>query len=237
MERPSMEHPDMERPDIERPNIERPGMERPSRVDDLGPRQRKILEYLLSTIEDRGYPPSVREIGSAVGLASPSTVHTHLAALERKGYLRRDPTKPRAIEVRYAPEVGPVSRRSGVRHVPLVGRIAAGSPTHAVEEVEDVLPLPASLVGEGTCFVLRIRGDSMIGAGINDGDLVVVRKQERAETGDVVAALLEDEATAKTLIRQDGRIILRPENPALQPIELNDESRILGKVVALLRSY
>ncbi len=212
-------------------------MPRPSRVKDLGPRQRKILDYILQTVESRGYPPSVREIADAVGLASPSTVHAHLSALERKGYLHRDPSKPRAIEVHYAPEVGPVAKRSNVRHVPLVGRIAAGTPTQAFEDVEDVLALPASMVGEGTFFMLRVKGDSMIEAGINDGDLVVVRKQEEADHGDIVAALLEDEATVKTLVRQNGQTILRPENAALAPIEVTGESRILGKVVGLLRSY
>lgn len=212
-------------------------MPRTSRVNDLGPRQRKILDHILQTVESRGYPPSVREIADAVGLASPSTVHAHLSALERKGYLHRDPSKPRAIEVHYAPEVGPVAKRSSVRHVPLVGRIAAGSPTEAIEDVEEVLALPASMVGEGTFFMLRVKGDSMIEAGIHDGDLVVVRKQDEADHGDIVAALLEDEATVKTLVRQNGQTILRPENAALAPIEVTGDSRILGKVVGLLRSY
>ena len=212
-------------------------MARTTTVADLGVRQRRILEFILSTVEQRGYPPSVREIAEAVGLASPSTVHAHLEALQRKGYLRKDATKPRAIAVHYAPDVGPVEQRSSVRHVPLVGRIAAGPATQALEDVEDVFAVPASLVGEGTFFMLRVKGDSMIGAGINDGDYVVVRKQEDARPGDIVAALLDDEATVKTLARDGGRSILRPENPALAPIEVTADTRILGKVVALMRSY
>jgi repressor LexA len=163
-------------------------------------------------------------------------VHAHLEALQRKGYIRKDATKPRAIEVSYARDIGPASSRSGVRHVPLVGRIAAGAPTQAFEEIEDVMPLPASIVGDGTLFMLAVKGDSMRDAGINDGDYVVIRKQDDATPGSIVAALLEDEATVKTLVRQGSRTILRPENPAYEPIEVTGEARILGKVVALLRS-
>jgi repressor LexA len=206
-------------------------------IEGLGPRQRKILEHILGTVEDRGYPPSVREIAEAVGLASPSTVHAHLEALQRKGYLRKDATKPRAIQISYAPGVGPAESRGGTRHVPLVGRIAAGSPTQALEEIEDVMELPASIVGDGTLFMLRVKGDSMIEAGIHDGDFVVVRKQDDATPGSIVAALLDDEATVKTLVRQGSRTLLKAENPAYAPIEVNtDNGRIMGKVVALLRS-
>ncbi len=206
-------------------------------VEALGPRQKKVLEYILSTVEERGYPPSVREIADAVGLASPSTVHAHLEALQRKGYIRKDATKPRAIEISYAPGVGPAASRAGVRHIPLVGRIAAGSPTQALETIEDVLPLPAAIVGDGEFFMLRVKGESMIDAGIHDGDYVVIRKQSDATPGSIVAALLDDEATIKTLVRQGGRTILKAENPAFSPIEVTEEnSRILGKVVALLRS-
>ena len=206
-------------------------------VDALGPRQKKVLDFILNTVEERGYPPSVREIADAVGLASPSTVHAHLEALQRKGYIRKDATKPRAIEISYAPGVGPAASRSSVRHVPLVGRIAAGSPTLALESIEDVMPLPSSIVGDGECFMLRVKGESMIEAGIHDGDYVIVRKQSDATPGSIVAALLEDEATVKTLVRQSGKTILRAENPAFEPIEVTQEnSRILGKVVALLRS-
>lgn len=214
-----------------------PRMNRDVGVEALGPRQKKVLDYILSTVEDRGYPPSVREIADAVGLASPSTVHAHLEALQKKGYIRKDATKPRAIEISYAPGVGPAESRAGVRHVPLVGRIAAGSPTQALESIEDVLPLPAAIVGDGELFMLRVQGESMIDAGINDGDYVVVRKQADATPGSIVAALLDDEATVKTLVRQGGRTILKAENPAFAPIEVTEEnSRILGKVVALLRS-
>jgi len=208
-----------------------------SGVEALGPRQKRILEFILSTVEDRGYPPSVREIADAVGLASPSTVHAHLEALQSKGYIRKDPTKPRAIEISYAPGMGPAASRAGVKHVPLVGSIAAGSPLQAVEDIEDVLPLPASVIGEGTFFMLRVKGDSMTGAGIEDGDLVVIRKQDDATPGSIVAAMLDDEATVKTLVRDNGKTVLRAENPAYEPIPVTAEnSRILGKVVALLRS-
>lgn len=206
-------------------------------VDALGPRQKKILDFILGTVEDRGYPPSVREIADAVGLASPSTVHAHLEALQRKGYIRKDATKPRAIEVSYARDIGPAAARSATRNVPLVGRIAAGAPTQAFEEIEDVMSLPASVVGDGTLFMLKVKGDSMHDAGIHDGDLVVIRKQDDASPGEIVAAMIEDEATVKTLVRQGNKTILRPENPAYEPIEVSAEnSRILGKVVALLRS-
>jgi repressor LexA len=206
-------------------------------VDALGPRQKKILDFILGTVEERGYPPSVREIADAVGLASPSTVHAHLEALQKKGYIRKDATKPRAIEVSYARDIGPATQRDGVRNIPLVGRIAAGSPTQALEEIEDVLPLPASVVGDGTLFMLKVKGDSMHDAGIHDGDFVVIRKQDDATPGEIVAALIDDEATVKTLVRQGSKTILRAENPAYPPIEIEREgARIMGKVVALLRS-
>jgi repressor LexA len=206
-------------------------------VEALGPRQKRILDFILSTVQGRGYPPSVREIADAVGLASPSTVHAHLEALQKKGYLTKDATKPRAISISYAPDMGPAESTDDVRHVPLLGRIAAGAPIQALEEIEDVLPLPASIVGEGVHFMLTVKGDSMIDAGIHDGDMVVIRKQDDATNGSIVAALLEDEATVKTLVRQGNKTILRAENPAFAPIEVTGEnSRILGKVVALLRS-
>lgn len=206
-------------------------------VEALGPRQKKVLDFILQAVEDRGYPPSVREIADAVGLASPSTVHAHLEALQRKGYIRKDATKPRAIEISYAPGVGPAASRAGVRHIPLVGRIAAGSPTQALESIEDVMPLPAAIVGDGEFFMLRVKGESMTGAGIFDGDYVVIRKQNDATPGSIVAALLDDEATVKTLVRQGNKTVLRAENEAFAPIEVTSEnSRILGKVVALLRS-
>ncbi|EKP93922.1 transcriptional repressor LexA [Thermaerobacter subterraneus] len=198
-------------------------------MEELTRRQRQILDYIKASIRERGYPPSVREIGEAVGLKSTSTVHTYLARLERKGYIRRDPTKPRAIEV---------LEESGLRTrtvpVPLVGQVTAGQPILAVENIEDVLPLPTELVPEGEVFALRIRGDSMIGAGILDGDYVIVRRQETADNGDIVVALIDDEATVKRFYRERDGIRLQPENPAMEPIRVRT-ARILGKVVALLR--
>jgi len=205
-------------------------------VEALGPRQKKILDFILATVEERGYPPSVREIADSVGLASPSTVHAHLEALQKKGYIRKDATKPRAIEISYAPGIGPSANRSSVKNVPLVGRIAAGPTTPAIQEIEDVMPLPASLLGNGEFFMLRVKGQSMRDAGIQDGDFVVVRKQDDATPGSIVAALIEDEATIKTLTKQGGRTVLRPENPDYEPIEVTTDGRVLGKVVALLRS-
>jgi repressor LexA len=205
-------------------------------MDPLTPRQQRILEFITKTRDERGYPPTVREIGEAVGLTSSSSVHSQLAALERKGYLRRDPTKPRAIEVHGGDDV----RRAESVSVPLVGRIAAGAPIMAAEHVEEELALPKGLVPEGELFALRVSGDSMIGAGILDRDLVVIEKRDDVRDGDIVAALLpgpaEDEATVKRLRRADGRVMLVPENPALEPFEMTD-GRILGRVVAVLRSY
>ena len=206
-------------------------------VDSLGPRQKKILDFILSTVEERGYPPSVREIADAVGLASPSTVHAHLEALQTKGYINKDATKPRAIQISYAPEIGPAESRSNVKHVPLVGRIAAGPPTQALQEIEDVFPLPSALIGDnGTFFMLTVKGDSMRDAGIHDGDYVVIRKQDDATNGEIVAAMIEDEATVKTLVRSGNKTVLRPENPDYDNIEVTADSRILGKCVAVLRS-
>ena len=204
---------------------------------ELGPRQQRILDFILSTVAERGYPPSVREIAEAVGLTSPSTVHAHLEALQKKGYLRKDATKPRAIAIHYAPDVGRFDSPAAIRFVPLVGRVAAGAPALAQENVEEVLPLPQSMLGEGTFFALRVRGESMIEAGIHDGDLVVVRKQEDATPGDVVVAMLDDEATVKTLARQGGKTVLRPENASMSPIPVTPDTAIVGKVVALLRSF
>src|SRR3954451_17798254 len=174
-------------------------------ADPLTTRQREILTVIERHLDERGYPPSVREIGEAVGLTSPSTVHNHLATLQRLGYLRRDPTKPRAIEVRYDPSSGAAIDRSPVRHVPLVGDVAAGTNVLAQERVEELLPLPAEFTGEGDLFMLRVRGDSMIEAGILDGDFVVCRAQPTAEDGEIVVAGIHDEeATVKTLRRRGG---------------------------------
>ena len=203
----------------------------------LTPRQREILEMIEQHMRDRGYPPSVREIGEAVGLTSPSTVHAHLNALQRRGYLRRDPTKPRAIEVRWDSNSDAAIDRRPVKHVPLVGDVAAGTDVLAQENVEEVLPLPADFTGEGELFMLRVRGDSMIDAGILDGDFVVCRAQKDAISGEiVVAGIPGDEATVKTFTRKNGMVVLVPSNSRLEPIELPaDEVSIYGRVVTVLR--
>ncbi len=204
---------------------------------ELTDRQRQILDYITRTVAERGYPPSVREIGEAVGLSSPSTVHSHLSSLAKAGYLRRDPSKPRAIEVLgddRDPEADLL--RAPVRDVPLVGRIAAGSPILAEEDIEQIYPLPTELVGDDPVFMLEVRGDSMVDAGILDGDYVVVRRQPTAHDGEIVAALVDgEEATVKRLQRLDGRIVLRSENPAYPPMVFSQGVEILGVVVALLR--
>ena len=205
-------------------------------LSDISARQREILDLILSTVQERGYPPSVREIGEAVGLNSPSTVHSHLSSLVKAGYLRRDPSKPRAIEVTAPGRAQPDLRRAPVRDVPLLGRIAAGSPILAEEDIEDILPLPTQLVGNDPVFMLRVQGDSMIEAGIFDGDLVVVRRQADADDGDIVAALIDgEEATVKRLRRSPGKVILLPENPAYEPMVFTDGVQLLGRVVAVLR--
>jgi repressor LexA len=203
----------------------------------LTPRQREILEMIERHMRERGYPPSVREIGEAVGLTSPSTVHAHLSALQRRGYLRRDPTKPRAIEVRWDSNSDAAMDRRPVRHVPLVGDVAAGTDVLAQENVEEVLPLPADFTGEGELFMLRVRGDSMIEAGILDGDYVVCRAQADATQGEIiVAGIPGDEATVKTFTRRDGKVVLLPANARLGPIELDpDEVRVYGRVVTVMR--
>ena len=201
-------------------------------------RQRAILDCIVRHVEERGYPPSVREIGDAVGLGSPSTVHAHLETLERLGHLRRDPTKPRAIEVFAEPMFGEAERRP-MRLVPLVGDVAAGVNVLASEQIEELLPLPADLTGDGDLFMLRVRGDSMIDAGIFDGDFVVARVQTTAEVGDVVVAGIPgDEATVKTFTRQGGQIVLVPSNPTMKPMAFADhEVVVYGKVVTLLRRF
>ncbi|MEZ5170093.1 MAG: transcriptional repressor LexA [Acidimicrobiia bacterium] len=204
---------------------------------ELTDRQRQVLEFVDSEVRTRGYPPSVREIGEAVGLSSSSTVHAHLAALQDKGYLRRDPTKPRAIEVSLDPSSGAAVERRPVRHVPLVGDIAAGTGVLAAENVEETLPIAEDLTGGGDLFMLRVRGDSMIRAGIHDGDLVVVRSQETADNGDVVAAGIPGgEATVKTFLRRRDRIVLRPENDDLDEMVFDpDDVTVYGRVVTVLR--
>jgi repressor LexA len=203
-------------------------------MESLTERQRKILDFITSTVEDRGYPPSVREIGDAVGLHSPSSVHAQLATLAQKGMLTKDATKPRAIRVERPDRGAAVASRSDVVEVPLVGQIAAGGPILAEENVEEQLPLPKDLVGSGTLFALKVKGDSMTGAGIFDGDTVIIRQQQTANDGEMIAALIDDEATVKTLSRKGGKVRLIAENPAYDPIEPEDMS-VLGKVVAVLR--
>ncbi|MEU6258632.1 transcriptional repressor LexA [Streptomyces sp. NPDC047043] len=202
---------------------------------ELTDRQSAIVRYITETVDRQGYPPSMREIGQAVGLASTSSVAYQLMALERKGILYRDPHTPRAYRVRpsWAPDLG--SRSETAVEVPLVGRIAAGAPLLADEVVEDVYALPRQITGsDGDVFALTVSGDSMIDAAICDGDIVTVKRQDSADHGDIVAALLEDEATVKVLRRQDGRVWLMPRNPAYEPIP-GDEARILGKVVGVFR--
>jgi repressor LexA len=201
-------------------------------TDPLTTRQRRILEFIAATVRERGYPPTVREIGEAVGLTSSSSVHAQLANLERRGLLTKDPTKPRAMTLSESP------RAEGVV-VPLVGRIAAGTPVLAEQNVEDHLVVPMGYAGDADHFALIVQGDSMVDAGILDRDVVILRAQETADDGDVVAVLVpgpaEHEATVKRLRRQRGKVLLVPENPAMEPFEMDPEGRILGKVVAVLR--
>ena len=240
----------------------RPPRERPDEVVDVGQvralpdgpadgdglthRQRRVLEVIRDSVERRGYPPSMREIGEAVGLTSPSSVAHQLTTLERKGFLRRDPNRPRAIEVilpgesrREAHTVAFDETDSGAQrptpsYVPVVGRIAAGGPILAEQVVEDVFPLPRQLVGDGQLFLLKVAGDSMVDAAICDGDWVVVRQQPVADNGDIVAAMIDGEATVKTFKRRDGHVWLLPHNPAYEPIP-GDQATVLGRVVAVLR--
>jgi repressor LexA len=202
-------------------------------------RQQRILEVIREAVETRGYPPSVREIGQAVGLKSPSSVHSQLSTLERGGYLRRDPSRPRAIEVHFDPDTELFIHASATKLVPLVGEIAAGAPVLAEERVEQVYPLPKDLVGNGTLFMLRVRGESMVQAGLLPGDLVVVRQQPQVEQGEMCAALIDGEATVKFFRRtRSGKVFLDPANEGYQPIPVPADAAgaILGKVVAVMRS-
>jgi repressor LexA len=203
----------------------------------LTARQREILECIEQHMRERGYPPSVREIGEVVGLTSTSTVHAHLATLQRLGYLRRDPSKPRAIEVRYDAGSGAAVERRPARHVPVVGDVAAGTDVLAQENVEELLPMPADFVGEGQAFMLRVRGDSMIDAGILDGDYAVARQEAEPRKGDiVVAGIPGEEGTVKTWSRRGNKVVLLPANPDFEPIDLDAaDVRVYGKVVAVLR--
>lgn len=205
---------------------------------DLTARQRRILEFIRDWVERYGYPPSVREIGEAVGLVSPSSVAYQLKALETKGFLRRDPNRPRAVDVRSPSEMVDDETLRQARptpaYVPLVGRIAAGGPILAEQAVEDFFPLPRELVGEGDVFMLEVKGDSMIDAAICNGDWVVVRQQPTATSGDIVAAMIEGEATVKSYRQRDGHVWLMPANQAFDPIP-GDDATIMGRVVAVLR--
>lgn len=205
----------------------------PSDMDDLTPRQQRIVEFIRRTVQDRGYPPTVREIGEAVGLTSSSSVHAQLANLQRKGLLRKDPAKPRAIEV-----AGARPRGAAAVTVPVLGRIAAGAPVLAEEHVEDRVSIDAGLAGDEEHFALRVAGDSMVDAGILDGDLVAVRSQKDARDGEIVAALIDgEEATVKRLRRRGGKVILEAENPAYEPLVYSDGVELVGKVVSVLRRY
>ncbi len=204
----------------------------------LTKRQHSILEYIEREMRERGYPPSVREIGAEVGLTSPSSVHSHLATLQRHGYLLRDPDRPRALKVLWDPVSGAVEvERRPVRHVPLVGQVAAGTDVLAQEHIEEMLPVPTDLTGDGELFMLTVRGDSMIEAGILDGDFVVARVQTTAENGDiVVAGIPGDEATVKTYTKKRGKVILLPANASLEPMEFEpNEVQVFGRVVTVMR--
>jgi repressor LexA len=203
----------------------------------LTPRQREILNVISTSMQERGYPPSVREIGEAVGLNSPSTVHNHLNTLQKMGFLRRDPTKPRALEVRFDTNSEVAMERRPSRHVPLIGEVAAGTGLLAQQNVEDLIPLPTDFTGEGELFMLRVRGDSMIDAGILDGDFVVARQQQTADNGDiVVAGIPGDEATVKTFKKSGNKITLISANPTMDPMVFtSDEVSVFGKVVTVMR--
>ncbi len=204
----------------------------------LTSRQQEVLNFIKEEVLQKNYPPSVREICTFMNLSSSSTVHAHLRALEKKGFIRRDPTKPRALEI-----LDPATRsyqKKKAKPVPILGQVTAGAPVLAEENIEDYLFLPHEIVKEDTVFLLRVRGESMKDAGILPGDLVIVRQQPSAENGEIVVALLSDEATIKRFYQQKDKILLKPENPAFKPIVVpakDDSTRILGKVIGLLRTY
>lgn len=203
-------------------------------MSKLSNRQKAILDYIKQEVRERGYPPSVREIGEAVGLASSSTVHGHLERLEKKGYIRRDPTKPRAIEITDGDDSA-ANFHLSVSRIPLVGKVTAGEPILATENIEDYFPLPSHFAEEGETFMLKVSGDSMIEAGILDGDYVIVRSQPTANNGDIVVAMNEEnEATVKTFYKEKDHVRLQPENPSMEPIILKNVT-ILGKVIGLFR--
>ncbi|MBP1155460.1 MULTISPECIES: transcriptional repressor LexA [unclassified Paenibacillus] len=204
-------------------------------MSKISNRQLAILEFIKNEVREKGYPPSVREIGEAVGLASSSTVHGHLERLEKKGMIRRDPTKPRAIEILDGSSSdGPFS--VSVARVPLIGRVTAGVPITATENIEDYFPLPSHYVGDNNVFMLSVIGESMIDAGIHNGDYVIVRQQQTADNGDIIVAMTEDdEATVKTFYKEKDHIRLQPENPTMEPLRLKNVS-VLGKVIGVFRN-
>ncbi|WP_017727424.1 transcriptional repressor LexA [Halalkalibacterium ligniniphilum] len=205
-------------------------------MSKLSRRQQEILDYIKTEVRKKGYPPSVREIGEAVGLASSSTVHGHLSRLEKKGYIRRDPTKPRAIEILELEDSLSHVEETRTTYAPVIGKVTAGLPITAIENVEDYLPLPERLVANDQVYVLVIQGESMIEAGIYDGDMVIVRQQQTANNGDIVVAMTEDnEATVKRFFREKDYIRLQPENSTMEPIILKDVT-VLGKVIGVFRT-
>ncbi len=206
-------------------------------MNDLSSKQKEILEYMIASVKSKGYPPSVREICEATGLKSTSTVHGHLSRLEKKGYIKRDPSKPRAIEllINMDDEVDDFGARE-YANVPIVGTITAGTPILAVENIESTFPIPVDYLNNDTVFMLKVRGESMIDAGIFDKDLILVRQQNTANNGDIVVALIEEDyATVKTFYRENGHIRLQPENELMSPIIVKDVT-ILGKVIGLFRT-
>ena len=207
----------------------------PADQNGLTPRQLKILQVIKTAVEDQGYPPTMREIGEKAGLSSTASVTYQLQILEEKGWIRRDASRGRAIEITLPGQDGEAAPQDKTRLIPLVGRIAAGNPILAEQEVEEVLPLPESIVGKGDLFLLQVKGDSMIDAAICDGDYVVIRSQKSCEKGEIVAAMIDGEATVKTWSKKDGHFWLLPANDDYAPIPA-DNAEILGKVTAVLRS-
>lgn len=203
----------------------------------LTERQQQVLDYIKTTVEARGYPPSVREIGEAVGLNSPSSVHHQLNSLVEAGMIKKDPSKPRAIMI-VDETPAPATEDRRIRDVPVLGRIAAGTPILAAEHIDEVMPLPTELVGDGPVFLLEVKGDSMVDAGIHEGDLVAVHKQPDANDGEIVACLIDgEEATVKRLQRRGGKVYLHSENPAYEPMIFSEGVELIGKVVSVLRRY
>lgn len=207
-------------------------------MEELTERQLSILNYIIKEINEKGYPPSVREIGKAVGLKSPASVHNHLKSLEKYDYIRRDPSKPRAIEVLHDPNSDEKKYEKELLHVPLIGKITAGEPILAEENIEDYFPVPSDYIRTHgkDLFMLKVQGESMIEAGIHDGDYVIAQKQNYANNGEIVIALINDEATVKTFYKEKDSIRLQPQNPAYQPIIVS-EVKVMGKVIGLYRRF